>query len=245
MTSLLNFPINHGSKFQIDRTKFPEWKAKWLEAKYYSAASEGIREELEQYMIKENCSVCHGSRLNPDALSITIETKNIYQICQLPIEALFSWIKSLDKILISDKEKEILEPIQRELHSRLEFLIAVGLDYLSVEREAGTLSSGESQRIRLASQIGTGLTGVLYILDEPTIGLHSRDNDRLIATLQKLKDVGNSVVVVEHDEDVIRHADYIVDFGLHAGKNGGEIVAEGSLDEILKNKRPIKIFYLK
>lgn len=233
-----------GSKFQIDRTKFPEWKARWLEAKYFSAASEGIREELEQYMIKENCSICHGSRLNPDALSITVEKKNIYQICQLPIDSLFTWIKSLEKNLISDKEKEILEPIQRELRSRLEFLIAVGLDYLSVEREAGTLSSGESQRIRLASQIGTGLTGVLYILDEPTIGLHSRDNDRLIATLQKLKEVGNTVVVVEHDEDVIRHADHIVDFGLYAGKNGGNIVAQGTLDDILKNKNSLTGKYL-
>jgi excinuclease ABC subunit A len=233
-----------GSKFQVDRTKFPEWKAKMLEARYFNSASEGLREELEQYMIKQECPICHGSRLNPDALSITITGKNIYQICQLPVEALYQWIQGLNKNLVSDQEKGVLEPIQKELHARLEFLIAVGLDYLSLEREAGTLSSGESQRIRLASQIGTGLTGVLYILDEPTIGLHSRDNDRLIATLQKLKDVGNSIVVVEHDEDVIRSADYIVDFGPYAGQNGGEIIAEGTVDQIEKNKKSLTGQYL-
>jgi len=132
----------------------------------------------------------------------------------------------------------------RELHSRLEFLLAVGLDYLSLEREAGTLSSGESQRIRLASQIGTGLTGVLYILDEPTIGLHSRDNDRLILTLKKLKEIGNTVVVVEHDEEVIRSAEHIVDFGPYAGKNGGHIVAQGTLDDILHSKASLTGQYL-
>ncbi len=233
-----------GSKFQVDRSKFPEWKAKMLENRYFNVSSEGIREEIEQYMIKKECQVCHGSRLNPEALSITVDGKNIYQVCQLPIETLFHWIENLDQLLASGQEKDILDPIKKELRSRLEFLVAVGLDYLSLEREAGTLSSGESQRIRLASQIGTGLTGVLYILDEPTIGLHSRDNDRLIATLQKLKDVGNSLVVVEHDEDVIRSADYIVDFGLYAGKNGGEIIAQGSLDDILANKKSLTGQYL-
>ncbi|KKQ63387.1 MAG: UvrABC system protein A [Candidatus Shapirobacteria bacterium GW2011_GWF1_38_23] len=233
-----------GSKFQIDRTKFPEWKAKMLESRYFNSPSEGVREELEQYMIKESCPLCHSTRLNNDALSVTVLGQNISQICQLSIENLFNWIKELPSHLDSAQEKEILESIQREIFSRLEFLLAVGLDYLSLEREAGTLSSGESQRIRLASQIGTGLTGVLYILDEPTIGLHSRDNDRLIATLQKLKNLGNTVVVVEHDEDVIKHADHIVDFGIYAGKNGGEIVAEGSLEDIKKNKKSITGQYL-
>ncbi|HOZ80682.1 MAG TPA: excinuclease ABC subunit UvrA, partial [Candidatus Woesebacteria bacterium] len=233
-----------GSKFQIDRSKFPEWKAKYLEGKYFSAASETIREELEQYMIKEKCSLCHGSRLNPEALSIHINHQNIYQISSLPIESIFNWSQQLKDILTSDKEKEILEPIIKEIHTRLEFLIAVGLDYLSLEREAGTLSSGESQRIRLASQIGTGLTGVLYILDEPTIGLHSRDNDRLIATLKKLKDAGNSLVVVEHDEDVIRSAEHIVDFGPYAGKNGGQVVAQGSYQDIVDNPKSLTGQYL-
>jgi len=233
-----------GSKYQIDRTKFPEWKAKMLEARYFNSPSEGIREELEQYMIKESCPLCHSSRLNPEALSVTILEQNIYQISQLSIANLFNWINKLSDKLDISREKEVLDSIQREIFSRLEFLLAVGLDYISLEREAGTLSSGESQRIRLASQIGTGLTGVLYILDEPTIGLHSRDNDRLIATLQKLKNLGNSVVVVEHDEDVIKSADYIVDFGPYAGKNGGEIVAQGSLEDIEKNKRSITGQYL-
>jgi excinuclease ABC subunit A len=233
-----------GSKFQIDRSKFPEWKAKMLEARYVSTTSEIVRDELEHLMIKESCQLCHGSRLNPDALSVTVLGKNIYEVCQLSIEKLNTWIQNLNQELISDKETEVLAPIQKELKARLEFLLAVGLDYLSLEREAGSLSSGESQRIRLASQIGTGLTGVLYILDEPTIGLHSRDNDRLIKTLKKLRDLGNSVVVVEHDEDVIKNADHIVDFGLYAGKKGGEVVAEGSLSDIEKNSKSITGKYL-
>jgi len=231
-----------GSKFQIDRSKFPEWKAKMLEGRYVSTTSEVVRDELEKLMIREDCPVCHGSRLNPEALSVTVGGQNINQVCQYPIEKLNEWINHLD--FQSSKETEILEPIKKEILSRLEFLLAVGLDYLSLDREAGSLSSGESQRIRLASQIGTGLTGVLYILDEPTIGLHSRDNDRLIATLQRLRDLGNSVVVVEHDEDVIRHADHIVDFGLYAGKNGGEIVAQGTLADIEKNPQSLTGKYL-
>ena len=233
-----------GNKLQVDRSKFPEWKAKYLESRYFTSTSETIREELEQFMIKEICPVCQGSRLNPDALSITILNQNIYQICQLPIDSLYEWINQLPTQLNSDKEKEILESIQREIHSRLEFLLAVGLDYLSLERESGSLSSGESQRIRLASQIGTGLTGVLYILDEPTIGLHPRDNDRLISTLIKLKDFGNTVVVVEHDEEVIRCADHVVDFGPYAGKNGGQIMAQGSVQDIIKNHKSLTGQYL-
>ncbi|MEI8067667.1 MAG: excinuclease ABC subunit UvrA [Candidatus Shapirobacteria bacterium] len=233
-----------GSKFQIDRSKFPEWKAKMLEGRYVNSGSDAVREELEKFMIKKPCLTCHSSRLNPEALSITILDKNIYQICQLPIEKLTNWMMTLDSALQNDIEKEILVPIRKELSARLEFLLAVGLDYLSLEREAGTLSSGESQRIRLASQIGTGLTGVLYILDEPTIGLHSRDNDRLIGTLKKLKDLGNTMVIVEHDEDVIRNADYVVDFGPYAGKNGGDIVAQGSVSDIENNKNSLTGKYL-
>lgn len=233
-----------GSKYQIDRSKFPEWRARMLESKYFTSTSEVVRQELEKMMIKESCPECKGSRLNGDALSVTVHGKNIYQICQLPIEKLEKWIANLETNSDSEKDKEVLVPIRRELQARLDFLLAVGLDYLSLEREAGTLSSGESQRIRLASQIGTGLSGVLYILDEPTIGLHSRDNDRLIGTLKKLKDLGNTLVVVEHDEDVIRNADEIVDFGVYAGKGGGEIVAQGSLDEIQKNPKSLTGKYL-
>lgn len=233
-----------GSKFQIDRSKFPDWRAKMMESRFVNSPSDLVHEELKKFMIKEHCQVCNGSRLNAEALSIHVLNKNIYQITQLPIGQLFDWINNLNSSLQSDKEKEILDPIKKEISSRLEFLLAVGLDYLSLDREAGTLSSGESQRIRLASQIGTGLTGVLYILDEPTIGLHSRDNDRLIATLKKLRELGNTVVVVEHDEDVIKNADHIVDFGLYAGKNGGEIVSQGTLEEIKNDSKSLTGKYL-
>lgn len=233
-----------GSKYQIDRSKFPEWKARMLEGRYFTTQNETIREELESFMIKEACPLCRGDRLNHEALSITVLGENIAQISRYSIEKLFQWIKVLPQKLDSPQEQEILTSISQEIFSRLEFLLAVGLDYLSLDREAGTLSSGESQRIRLASQIGTGLTGVLYILDEPTIGLHPRDNDRLIATLQKLKNLGNTVVVVEHDEDVIKSADYIVDFGPYAGKNGGEIVAEGTLAQIKNNSKSLTGQYI-
>jgi excinuclease ABC subunit A len=234
-----------GSKYQIDRSKIPEWKAQYLESRYFNPATpDAVREDLEQFMIKKQCFTCNGARLNPEALSVNILSKNIYQICLFSIDDLFSWLNNLNQALTNSKEKEILEPIKREIHSRLEFLLAVGLDYLSLDREAGTLSSGESQRIRLASQIGTGLTGVLYILDEPTIGLHPRDNNRLIATLKKLESLGNTVVVVEHDASVIKNADYIVDFGPLAGNKGGEIVASGTYSQILKSKKSLTGQYL-
>jgi excinuclease ABC subunit A len=231
-----------GKIFQIDTTKVPAWKVKFLQDKYFNTQSEWVRGELEKIIKKDICPDCHGSRLSPEALSVTVDDKNIYEICSLPIEKFNTWLDNLKFDL--EKEKEVFNSIYRELNARIDFLLAVGLDYLSLEREAGTLSSGESQRIRLASQIGTGLTGVLYILDEPTIGLHSRDNDRLIKTLKKLRDLGNTVVVVEHDEDVIKNADHIVDFGPYAGKHGGEIIAEGDLDEIVKNKNSITGKYL-
>jgi len=233
-----------GSKYQIDRNKFPEWKAKILENRYFTTENEVIREELEKFMIKEACPLCHGDRLNHEALSVTILDENIAQISRYSIANLYKWAKDLPQKLERTQEKEVMESINREIFFRLEFLLAVGLDYLSIDREAGSLSSGESQRIRLASQIGTGLTGVLYILDEPTIGLHPRDNDRLIVTLKKLKDLGNTVIVVEHDEDIIKSADHIVDFGPYAGKNGGEIIAQGSLKDIISNPKSITGQYL-
>ena len=233
-----------GSKYQIDRNKFPEWKAKILENRYFTTENEVIREELEKFMIKEACPLCHGDRLNHEALSVTILDENIAQISRYSIANLYKWAKDLPQKLERTQEKEVMESINREIFFRLEFLLAVGLDYLSIDREAGSLSSGESQRIRLASQIGTGLTGVLYILDEPTIGLHPRDNNRLIVTLKKLKDLGNTVIVVEHDEDIIKSADHIVDFGPYAGKNGGEIIAQGSLKDIISNPKSITGQYL-
>jgi excinuclease ABC subunit A len=233
-----------GFKYQFDKTALPQWKIKYYERKMTEGLTEAFKDELDKFLVKENCPSCRGSRLCPEALSVNINGQNIDEVCQLPIASLADWIKKLPSILESDQEIEILKPISHEISSRLEFLLAVGLDYLSLSREAGTLSSGESQRIRLASQIGTGLTGVLYILDEPTIGLHPRDNTRLITTLTKLKDLGNTVIVVEHDEEVVRNGDYIVDFGLYAGKKGGQIVAQGSLDDILKSKTSLTGKYL-
>ncbi len=233
-----------GAIFQVDRSKVPEWKARYLESKYVSTESDGVRNEIEEVMIKSPCATCKGARLNPDALSVTIFDKNINQTTKLSVEKLWDFLQYMEEHLESNKDTEVVKPIRKELDARVEFLLAVGLDYMTLDREAGTLSSGESQRIRLASQIGTGLTGVLYILDEPTIGLHPRDNDRLIATLKKLKSLGNTLVVVEHDEDVIKSSDYIVDFGPFAGKAGGEIVAQGKIDEIKQNKDSLTGKYL-
>lgn len=228
-----------GFEYQIDRTKIPDWKAKILENRYFTTESEFVRQELEGYMSKSACPKCQGSRLGDDALSVTIEDKNIYQISQQSIINLKTWIDKLAINLDVSKESQILKPIKKELSSRLQFLLAVGLDYLSIDRASGSLSSGESQRIRLASQIGTGLTGVLYVLDEPTIGLHPRDNQRLVETLKTLRDIGNSLVVVEHDESLIRQSDYIVDFGPLAGKKGGQVISQGSLDHVLKDPNSI------
>ncbi len=228
-----------GFEYQIDRSKIPDWKAKILENRYFTTESEFVRQELEGYMSKSACPKCLGSRLGDDALSVTIGDKNIYQISQQSIINLKTWIDKLALNLDVSKEGQILKPIKKELSSRLQFLLAVGLDYLSIDRASGSLSSGESQRIRLASQIGTGLTGVLYVLDEPTIGLHPRDNQRLVETLKTLRDIGNSLVVVEHDESLIRQSDYIVDFGPLAGKKGGQVISQGSLDQVLKDPNSI------
>ncbi len=197
-----------------------------LERRYTETESEYMRKEIERFMHKEVCQDCKGTRLKPEALGVWVDGFHIAQICSLAINQTWEWIKLLPPKL-SQKEKFIAEGILREIQARLEFLNSVGLNYLSLDRESGTLAGGEAQRIRLASQIGTGLTGVLYVLDEPTIGLHQRDNHLLIETLKNLRDKGNSVVVVEHDRDVIMNADYVFDFGPKAGKNGGRVVAEG------------------
>jgi excinuclease ABC subunit A len=216
-----------------------------LERRYEETESDFIRHEIEQYMQTEECPTCHGARLKENALGVTIEGKNIHSITTLAIEKSLTWIKHIyEDNVLSDKEKHIAESILKEIVTRLSFLTSVGLDYISLHREASTLAGGEAQRIRLASQIGTGLTGVLYILDEPTIGLHQRDNHRLIQTLHNLRDKGNSVVVVEHDRDVILSADYVVDFGPGAGTNGGHVVAQGTPDEVKKNKNSLTGKYL-
>lgn len=205
-----------------------------LERRYRETDSEFIRKEIEAYMQKQTCHLCHGTRLKDEALSVHINDKNIAQITNLAIDKTLAWIDQLNsRNILSNKEKWIASSIIKEISSRLTFLTSVGLNYLSLDREASTLAGGEAQRIRLASQIGTGLSGVLYILDEPTIGLHQRDNHRLIETLRSLQQKGNTVVVVEHDRDVMMASDMVVDFGPMAGKNGGQIMAQGTPTELM------------
>ena len=212
-----------------------------LTKRYSETNSDMIKNEIEQYMSDNHCPKCKGARLRKEALSVRIGGKNIYEFTNMPIREELDFLNGIE---FSEKNKIISEQILKEIRSRLNFLIDVGLDYLNLSRSSGTLSGGESQRIRLATQIGSSLMGVLYILDEPSIGLHQRDNDRLIATLKNLRDVGNTVIVVEHDEDTMREADYIVDIGPRAGEHGGEIVATGTLEDILNNENSITGQYL-
>lgn len=217
-----------------------------LERRYSETDSEFIRKEIEVFMQRETCPDCKGARLKEDALSVHIQKENISEVTQMTITRSLEWFNKLqNESVLTSKEMTIAEPILKEIVSRLSFLSAVGLNYLTMSREAATLAGGEAQRIRLASQIGTGLTGVLYILDEPTIGLHQRDNDRLIGTLKQLRDRGNSVVVVEHDRDVMSSADYIIDFGPEAGKYGGEIVAQGNPETLMKESKSLTSKYLR
>ena len=216
----------------------PNLERRWLETE-----SEWSREEIGRYMSATPCKACNGFRLKPEALAVKIAQKHIGEISELSVRAAADWFSTLPEKL-NKKQNEIAYRILKEIRERLTFLIDVGLDYLTLSRASGTLSGGESQRIRLASQIGSGLTGVLYVLDEPSIGLHQRDNDRLLDTLRRLRDLGNSVIVVEHDEDAILAADYVVDVGPGAGIHGGEIVAQGTPAEIMANPKSLTGQYL-
>ena len=207
----------------------------------YNETSEAMRAEFEEYMTNIECPDCHGKRLRPEVLAITVNGKNISEVTELSIGKMQEFFQSLT---LTERENMIAERILREIHARVGFLIDVGLEYLTLSRTAGTLSGGESQRIRLATQIGSGLVGVVYILDEPSIGLHQRDNDKLLATLKHLRDIGNSLIVVEHDEDTMRAADFVVDIGPGAGRGGGEIVAAGSVEEIMAVERSVTGAYL-
>ncbi len=202
-----------------------------------------MREELSRYQSAAPCPVCEGRRLKPEALAVKVQKLDISQVSELSISHAREWFDDLDAKL-TPKEREIAARILKEIKDRLRFLVDVGLNYLGLNRASGTLSGGESQRIRLASQIGSGLTGVLYVLDEPSIGLHQRDNSRLLETLRRLRDLGNSVLVVEHDEEAILTADHVIDMGPAAGVHGGEIIAEGTPDDILANKKSITGAYL-
>ena len=212
-----------------------------LDRRYRETKSAGMRDFYEMYMSESACSTCHGARLKKEVLSIKVGDKNINELTELSIVKIKEYLQSLQ---LNKKEKMIADMIFRELNKRLEFLIDVGLDYLTLSRPAGTLSGGEAQRIRLATQIGSGLSGVMYILDEPSIGLHQRDNEKLIQTMKKMRDLGNTLIVVEHDEDTMYAADQVIDIGPGAGVHGGNVIAQGTAEEIKKVEGSITGQYL-
>ena len=226
-----------GGEFDFHGYKEYEGAVKNLERRYYESFSEAQKEEIEnRYMVERICKVCKGKRLKDEVLAVTVNNKNIMEICDMSIKNSLNFFMNLS---LTEKQEKIAKEILKEIRERLTFMTNVGLDYLTLSRETKTLSGGESQRIRLATQIGSGLTGVLYVLDEPSIGLHQKDNDKLLATLNRLKELGNTLIVVEHDEDTMMQADKILDIGPGAGTFGGEIVAFGSPKEIMKNKNSV------
>ena len=225
----------------VDKLKPYEGIIDNLERRYMETSSTWIREWLENYMIEYECETCHGARLSDEVLSVKIDKKNIYQVTQLSIKELIKYINNLK---LSKEKQEIANLVLKEISDRLNFLSNVGLEYLTLDRTAGTLSGGEAQRIRLATQIGSHLTGVLYVLDEPSIGLHQRDNERLINSLLEMRDLGNTLIVVEHDTDTMLASDYLVDIGPGAGDAGGRVVAQGTPQEVMKNKDSITGQYL-
>ena len=212
-----------------------------VEKRYWETTSDLVKNEIGKLMIQEECPTCKGNRLKEQALNVYINKKNIIDVCNMSIEEI---VKFFDNLKLTKNNLSIAEPILKEIKARLKFLIDVGLDYLTLSRASGTLSGGEAQRIRLATQIGSGLTGVIYILDEPSIGLHQRDNDRLLSTLKNLRDLGNTVIVVEHDEDTMKIADHIVDIGKYAGINGGNIVVSGNINDVINCKDSLTGQYL-
>ena len=212
-----------------------------VERRYRETGSDAMKAEYETFMRITPCHACKGQRLKREALAVTIGGKNIYEVTAMSIENLQEFLNGLE---LTEVQKMIGGQILKEIRSRIGFLIDVGLEYLTLSRAAGSLSGGEAQRIRLATQIGSGLVGVAYILDEPSIGLHQRDNDKLLATLKHLRDLGNSLIVVEHDEDTMLAADYIVDIGPGAGEHGGEVVATGNAQEIMNTPGSVTGDYL-
>ena len=237
-----NIPMNYERSYGSGKYSAPfEGVITNLERRYNANTYDYVKNDIERYVNDVTCPKCHGARLNDEVLAVTINGVNIYEFTTMSIQKEMDFVNSLE---LTDREKMIGEQILKEIKARLKFLLDVGLDYLSLSRSAGTLSGGEAQRIRLATQIGSGLMGVLYILDEPSIGLHQRDNDRLIETLKHLRDLGNTVIVVEHDTDTMYAADYIVDIGPGAGVNGGELVGEGTVEDLIKSPRSITGQYL-
>ena len=215
-----------------------------LARRYRETDSEYVKTELERFMVERPCPSCGGKRLRPEALGVTVDGRTISDVAGLSVDDALGWAEELPKRL-SDRERTIARQVLKEIVARLGFLVDVGLDYLTLDRRSSTLSGGEAQRIRLATQIGSSLMGVLYILDEPSIGLHQRDNAKLIATLTRLRDLGNTLLVVEHDEETIRTADWVLDIGPGAGEHGGEVVASGPLEAILAEPRSITGAFLR
>ncbi|KRM52974.1 excinuclease ABC subunit UvrA [Ligilactobacillus araffinosus] len=234
-----HFENDLGSKRDVDMTF--EGVVPNLERRYRDTSSMFNRNILRRYMTSQECKACHGYRLNPQALAVKIDGMHIGEVSDLPVDQA---LKFFDKQKFSEQKEIIARPILKELHDRLTFLKNVGLDYLTLSRSARTLSGGEAQRIRLATQIGSNLSGVIYVLDEPSIGLHQRDNDRLIASLKSMRDLGNTLIVVEHDEDTMRAADYLIDIGPGAGANGGQVMAAGTPQEVMKVKNSLTGQYL-
>ncbi|HWS37716.1 MAG TPA: excinuclease ABC subunit UvrA, partial [Actinoplanes sp.] len=228
--------VRYRNKFGRERSYYTgfEGVVQWIERRHNDTESDWSREKYEGYMRDVPCSVCGGARLKPEVLAVTVAGKNIAEVCNLSVGECAELLSGIE---LDDRQKMIAERVLKEINARLRFLLDVGLDYLSLDRGAGTLSGGEAQRIRLATQIGSGLVGVLYVLDEPSIGLHQRDNHRLIETLVRLRNLGNTLIVVEHDEDTIRTADWIVDIGPGAGEHGGEIVHSGTVEGLLASEK--------
>ncbi|MGF6905920.1 excinuclease ABC subunit A [Fusobacterium sp. PH5-44] len=238
------FRFDYDSKeFSFHGEKTYDGAIKNLEKRYYETFSDSTKEEIEnKYMVEKTCTVCNGKKLRDEVLAVTVGEKNIMEICDLSVKGSLDFFQG---IKLTPKQETVAKEILKEIRERLAFMINVGLEYLTLSREAKTLSGGEAQRIRLATQIGSGLTGVLYVLDEPSIGLHQRDNSKLLASLDKLKDLGNTLIVVEHDEETMMKADEIIDIGPGAGEFGGEIVAHGTPDEVMNNDISITGKYLK
>jgi excinuclease ABC subunit A len=235
--------VKYRNRFGRDRSYYAgfEGVVQWIERRHGDTESDWSRDKYEGYMRDVPCTACGGARLKPEILAVTIGGKNIAEICNLSVGDCSELLTAME---MTDRQVMIAERVLKEVNARLKFLVDVGLDYLSLDRPAGTLSGGEAQRIRLATQIGSGLVGVLYVLDEPSIGLHQRDNHRLIETLERLRSLGNTLIVVEHDEDTIRTADWVVDIGPGAGEHGGEVVHSGTFEDLLTNERSITGAYL-
>ena len=237
-TGAKEVPVRYRNRYGRQRsytTRF-EGVVPWLERRHTEAESDRAREQIEGYMREVPCPACGGARLRPASLAVTVSGRNIFEVGEMSIRHCSEFFNSLE---LSERDRMIADAVSKEVNDRLRFLLDVGLDYLNLNRASGTLAGGEAQRIRLASQVGSGLVGVLYVLDEPSIGLHQRDNERLIDTLVRLRDLGNTVIVVEHDEETIRVADYIVDVGPGAGEHGGSVVVAGTLQDVLKEKKSV------